>query len=69
MRISYTIHALGQMQERRIHPIWVEETIKYADETKRIEQKYYAVKRFNGKILKVVYVKENYIKVVTTFFI
>lgn len=69
MKIIYTVHALEQMQERKIHPLWVEETIKYADQTIRDDNKYYALKRLGSRMLKVVYVKENYIKVVTTFFI
>lgn len=69
MHIEYTYHALEQIKERKIHFLWVEEAIKYADITYREGHKYYASKKFNGRTLKIVYVKENYIKVITTFWI
>ncbi len=57
------------MKDRKIIDIWIEETIKYPDETKRQGHKYYVIKKLNGKTLKVVYTRENYIKVITSFFI
>ncbi|MFC1769359.1 DUF4258 domain-containing protein [Nanoarchaeota archaeon] len=69
MEITFTYHAKIQMEERKILPIWVEETIKYPDETRRNRNKFYVVKKLNGKVLKVVYVRENYIKVITSFFL
>ena len=39
------------------------------DEPRREGNKHYAVKKLNGHTLKVVYVKEKYIKVITSFFI
>ncbi|MBI4148925.1 DUF4258 domain-containing protein [Candidatus Woesearchaeota archaeon] len=69
MDIRYTQHAREQIEERRIHPIWVEETITSPDETKRTGHKFFATKKLNGNALKVVYVKENYIKVITVYFI
>ena len=69
MEINYTLHAEEQIKERKILKVWVEETIKSPDETKRSGNKYYVTKKLNGKMLKVVYVKEKYIKIITTFFI
>ncbi len=69
MRIEYTLHAEEQIKERKIHKIWVEDTIKYPDITERDANKYYATKKLNGTTLRVVYVKESYIKVITTFFL
>ena len=69
MEIKYTLHAEEQIKERKILKVWVEETIKSPNETKRKEQKYYVAKKLNGKTLKVIYVKEKYIKVITSFFI
>lgn len=67
--LSYTLHAEEQIIERKIEKVWVEETIKFPDITKRDGSKFYVTKKLNGKTLKVVYVKEKYIKVITTFFI
>ena len=69
MRIEYTLHAKQQMQERKVEAVWVEETIKTPDETKKEGHKFYVAKRLNGHTLKVVYVKETFIKVVTAFFL
>ncbi|MBI2657809.1 DUF4258 domain-containing protein [Candidatus Woesearchaeota archaeon] len=69
MKISYTLHAEEQIRERKIPKIWVEEALKAPDETRVEGRKFYAVKRLNGNTLKVIYVKENYIKVITSYFI
>ena len=69
MQIIYTRHADLQIKERKIHKVWVEETIKLPDEVRRNGNKHYAVKKLNGSTLKVVYVREKYIKVITSFFI
>lgn len=69
MQIVYTKHAELQIEERKIQKVWVEETIKAPDGVKRNGNKYYAVKKLNGETLKVVYVKEKYIKVITSFFL
>ena len=69
MEIIYTFHAEEQIKERKILKIWIKEAIKAPDMIKHSDHKYYIIKKLNGKILKVVYVKENYIKVITSFFI
>lgn len=69
MGFFYTYHAQEQIKERKILRIWVEESIKTPDETRRHRNKFYVVKRLNGKTLKVVYTKEKYIKIITAFFI
>ena len=69
MDIIYTKHAELQIEERHIEKVWVEETIKAPDELRTSGIKHYAVKKLNGNTLKVVYVKEKYIKVVTSFFL
>ena len=69
MEIKYTLHAEEQIKERKILKVWVEETIKSPDKTKSAGHKFYIIKKLNGKTLKVIYVKEKYIKVITTFFI
>ncbi len=69
MEIVYTLHAEEQLDERKIQKVWVRETINYPDKTEREGRKYYVIKKLNGRTLKVVYVKERYIKVITTFYI
>lgn len=69
MEIIFSFHAQEQIKERKIPIIWAEETIKYPDEIIKENSKYYAIKKLNGKTLKVVYIKERYIKVITLFFI
>ncbi|MBN1377412.1 DUF4258 domain-containing protein [Candidatus Woesearchaeota archaeon] len=69
MRFIYSKHAEKRLKERNILKIWVEETIKYPDLISRKKNKYCVVKKLNGKTLKVVYLKEKYIKVISCFFI
>ena len=69
MEIIYTNHAEEQIKERKIIKVWIEETIKFPDDTKRIEHKFYVIKKLNGKTLKVIYTKENFIKVITSYFV
>jgi len=69
MDIIYTSHANRQLKDRKIEQVWIEETIKYPDETKHKMHKYYVTKKLDGKTLRVVYVKEKYIKVITSYFI
>ncbi len=69
MEIVYTNHAEYQIGERKVDKTWIEETIKRPDETKRNGNKHYVVKKINGKTLKVVYVKESYIKIITIYWI
>jgi len=69
MKIIYTLHAIDQIKERMIEKIWVEETIGFPDRLKKCGAKHYASKKLNGHTLKVIYVKEKYIKVITSFFI
>mgnify|MGYP001602563934 CR=1 FL=1 len=66
MYINFTLHAAEQIKERKIKRIWIEETIAAPDRTTRVNHKFYVIKKLNGKTLKVVYVKEKYIKVVTS---
>jgi len=69
MEIIYTEHARDQIKERKLEKIWVEEAIKFPDEKRHKGIKSHAIKKINGVKIKVVYVKEKYIKVVTVFLI
>jgi len=66
VEIRYTLHAEEQIKERKFEKVWVEETIKFPDKTKHFGKRYYVQKKLNGIILKVVYIKQKYIKVITT---
>ena len=68
MNIIYTLHAEEQLRERKIEKTWVEDTIQSPDTIEHEGHKYYTVKKLNGKTLKVVYVKEKYIKIITIYF-
>ena len=67
MRIKYTLHAKEQILARKLHRVWVEETVRYPDETRKKLPKVYAIKKLNGITLKVVYTKQKYIKIITVF--
>jgi len=69
MEIKYTSHVLDKCSERKIEKVWIEETIKKPDRVKNEGYKWYAVKKLNGKTLKVVYIKQNYIKIITVFWV
>ncbi len=67
MEIIYTLHAEKQIKERKFEKVWVEESIKRPDVTRRLGHKYYVSKKLNGLTIEVVYVKERYIKVITVY--
>ncbi|MBI4146243.1 DUF4258 domain-containing protein [Candidatus Woesearchaeota archaeon] len=69
MRIEYTNHAEYQLNARCVERVWVEETIKAPNFTKRQEHKFYVTKKLNGKTLRVVYVRETHIKVITMYWV
>ena len=69
MRIIYTLHAEEQIRERKIELVWIEEAVNSPDRTERVGNKYYVTKKLNGKIIKVVFVKERFIKIITSYFI
>jgi len=69
MNITYTLHAEEQIKERNVIKEWVEETIKSPDKIKSDANKHYATKKLDSHVLKVVYVKQKYIKVITCYFV
>ena len=69
MEVIFTNHARYQLKERKVDYIWVEETIKSPDITKKVDNKFYVIRKLNGRTLKVVYVKEKHIKVVTLYWV
>ena len=69
MDITYTHHAKDQIKERKVEKVWVEETIKSPHKTEKEFNKFYVIRKLNGRSLKVVYTKEKYIKVITVYFV
>lgn len=53
------------MKKRNISEDEVINTIKFSEKTEKIDDVYYAQKHLGRFILKVVYIRENYIKVLT----
>ncbi len=57
----------SSVKEIKLKKIWVEEAIKHPDTIKREGKKWFVIKKLNGITIKVVYVKEKYIKIITVF--
>lgn len=53
------------MKKRNISEDEVISTIKYPEKTEKVDDVYYAYKKLERFTLKVVYTRENYIKVIT----
>ncbi len=67
MHIELTKHAKEQMKERGISEDEVINTIKYPEKTQKIDNVYYAQKSLGWANIEVVYIRENYIKVITVY--
>jgi len=67
MNIIFTKHAKEQMEERGISEDEVINTIKYPEKTEKIRDRYLVQKKTIQGIIEVVYIKENYIKVITAY--
>lgn len=53
------------MKKRNISEDEVINTIKYPEKTEKVDDVYYVYKKLDRFTLKVVYIRENYIKVIT----
>lgn len=69
MLVYYTPHALIRMRERGILDEWVLETIKRPDTTVIQGRKRLVIRKINGFSIAVVYRKEKYIRVITTYYL
>ena len=69
MNIQFTEHALYTMNKRRITEDEVISVIKYPEKTDKIGEKYYISKNIGRGIIEVVFTRENYIKVITLYWI
>lgn len=67
MNIKFTKHAIEQMKERGISEDEVINTIKYPEKTQKINNVYYVQKSLGWANIEVVYIRENYIKVITVY--
>lgn len=65
VNIVFTKHAREQMERRNISEDEVISTIKYPEKTEKVDDIYYVYKKLDRFVLKVVYEKQNYIKVIT----
>ncbi len=69
MDIIFTEHAKQMVEKRRITKEDVINAIKYPEETKKKEGKYYAQKDIGVGKIEVVYEKDNYIKIITLYWL
>lgn len=69
MNIIFTKHAKVQIKERGISEDEVINAIKFPEKTQKIDNIYYAQKKTQQGIIEVVYERENYIKVITSYWI
>ena len=67
MNIVFTKHAIEQMNERNISEDEVIQTIKSSKKTQKIDNVYYASMNIGRANIEVVYIIENYIKVITVY--
>ncbi len=65
MNIVFTKHTRDRMKKRNISEDEVINTIKYPEKTEKVDDVYYVYKKLDRFTLKVVYIRENYIKVIT----
>ena len=67
MKIVLTQHVKEQMEERGISEDEVINTVKYPENTRKIDELYYAKKKTSQGTIEVVYEKQSYIKVITVY--
>ncbi|MBI2046795.1 DUF4258 domain-containing protein [Candidatus Pacearchaeota archaeon] len=69
MKVIFTEHAKDRIRKRKISEEEVIDAIKYPEKTLKREEKYYARKNIGRAEIEVVYEKDNYIKVITIYYI
>jgi len=67
MNIIFTKHAKDRMKIRNISKDEIINVIKYPEKTQKSRNVYYVQKKLDRFILEVVYIRENYIKVLTFY--
>ena len=69
MEIIFTEHTKERMRKRSISEEEVINAIKFADKTDKKQGKYYTQKNIGRAEIGVVYEKDKYIKVITTYYL
>ena len=69
MNVVFTEHLKERLRKRKISEDEVIQTIKSPERLTKEEDKYYAKKNIGRGIIEVVYERENYIKVVTVYWL
>lgn len=69
MKIVFTLHAEDRIKKRGISKEEIIDAIRYPKNTEKRQGKYYAQKDLPNGTIEVVYEKENYIKVITLYWI
>ena len=69
MKIVFTEHAKDRMKKRKISEEEVIDAIMHPDKLLKKEGKYYAKKNILRANIEAVYEKENYIKVITIYYL
>ena len=67
MNVVFTKHAKEQMEERNISEDDVINAIKFPKKIRKTERAYYVQRQTVSGKIEVVYVRENYIKVITVY--
>jgi len=65
MHIEFTKHARDRMKKRNISEEEVINTIKFPEKTEKDGNIYHVQKHLDRFVLKVIYIRENYIKVLS----
>lgn len=65
MHIEFTKHARDRMKKRNISEDEVINTIKFPEKTEKVGNVYYVQKHLGRFMLRVVYIREKYIKVLS----
>ena len=69
MKIVFTLHTKARLKKRKITEEEVIYAIKSPDKLTKINYKYYAQKNIGQGNIEVVYIKENYIKGITIYWL
>ena len=69
MNIVFTLHTKFRLKKRKITEDEVIQAIKSPDKLTKIDGKYYVQKNIGRGNIEVIYVRENYIKVVTVYWV
>jgi len=69
MEIVFTEHAKERLKKRKISEDEIKEAIRYPDKISKKKGKYYAEKNLGRAKIEVIYEKDNYIKIITIYYL